>query len=136
MRLRAQGSSLAVSVNRLVSGVVAMTFLSISKKISFGGTISFCPAQVPSISSTLLSASSFATDSLYLLSISSLTARPPPSPPPVAALYRQGTVFTAGCRYAKMLPALEKAISATWAPHLVAGQLAGVLVQALSLFRE
>ncbi|KAK2985304.1 hypothetical protein RJ640_024300 [Escallonia rubra] len=37
MRLRAQGSSLAVSVNRLVSGVVAMTFLSISKKISFGG---------------------------------------------------------------------------------------------------
>ncbi|KAG8367413.1 hypothetical protein BUALT_Bualt16G0069300 [Buddleja alternifolia] len=37
MRLRAQGSSLAVSVNRLVSGVVSMTFLSISKKISFGG---------------------------------------------------------------------------------------------------
>ncbi|CAL5397036.1 unnamed protein product [Camellia sinensis] len=37
IRLRAQGSSLAVSVNRLVSGVVAMTFLSISKKISFGG---------------------------------------------------------------------------------------------------
>ncbi|KAI3446961.1 hypothetical protein Pfo_003626 [Paulownia fortunei] len=38
MRLRAQGTSLAVSVNRLVSGIVAMTFLSISKKISFGGT--------------------------------------------------------------------------------------------------
>ncbi|KAL8497956.1 hypothetical protein ACS0TY_021349 [Phlomoides rotata] len=38
MRLRAQGTSLAVSVNRLVSGVVAMTFLSVSKKISFGGT--------------------------------------------------------------------------------------------------
>lgn len=38
MRLRAQGSSLAVSVNRLVSGVVSMTFLSISKEISFGGT--------------------------------------------------------------------------------------------------
>ncbi|KAI8571065.1 hypothetical protein RHMOL_Rhmol01G0088200 [Rhododendron molle] len=37
MRLRAQGSSLAVSVNRLVSGVVAMTFLTISRKISFGG---------------------------------------------------------------------------------------------------
>ncbi|XP_023546562.1 probable polyol transporter 6 [Cucurbita pepo subsp. pepo] len=36
-RLRAQGSSLAVSVNRLVSGLVAMTFLSISSKISFGG---------------------------------------------------------------------------------------------------
>ncbi|XP_052199247.1 polyol transporter 5-like [Diospyros lotus] len=37
MRLRAQGSSLAVSVNRLVSGAVAMSFLSISRKISFGG---------------------------------------------------------------------------------------------------
>ncbi|CAK9170691.1 unnamed protein product [Ilex paraguariensis] len=37
MRLRAQGSSLAVSVNRLVSGIVAMTFLTISRKISFGG---------------------------------------------------------------------------------------------------
>ncbi|KAI3711617.1 hypothetical protein L1987_70156 [Smallanthus sonchifolius] len=37
MRLRAQGSSLAVSVNRLVSGVVSMTFLTISSKITFGG---------------------------------------------------------------------------------------------------
>ncbi|KAL5572660.1 hypothetical protein UlMin_022257 [Ulmus minor] len=37
MRLRAQGSSLAISVNRLVSGLVAMTFLSISKEITFGG---------------------------------------------------------------------------------------------------
>ncbi|CAI9766602.1 unnamed protein product [Fraxinus pennsylvanica] len=36
-RLRAQGTSLAVSVNRLVSGVVSMTFLSMSRKISFGG---------------------------------------------------------------------------------------------------
>ncbi|KAF7813676.1 polyol transporter 5-like [Senna tora] len=36
-RLRAQGSSLAISVNRLVSGVVSMTFLSISKKITFAG---------------------------------------------------------------------------------------------------
>lgn len=36
MRLRAQGSSLAVSVNRLVSGVVSMTFLTISNKITFG----------------------------------------------------------------------------------------------------
>ncbi|XP_023515881.1 probable polyol transporter 6 [Cucurbita pepo subsp. pepo] len=36
-RMRAQGSSLAVSVNRLVSGVVSMTFLSISKEITFGG---------------------------------------------------------------------------------------------------
>ncbi|KAM2193630.1 hypothetical protein FF1_026243 [Malus domestica] len=37
MRLRAQGSSLAISVNRLVSGVVSMTFLTISNKITFGG---------------------------------------------------------------------------------------------------
>lgn len=37
MRLRAQGTSLAVSVNRLVSGVVSMTFLSVTKKITFGG---------------------------------------------------------------------------------------------------
>lgn len=37
MRLRAQGSSLAVSVNRLVSGVVSMSFLSIAKAISYGG---------------------------------------------------------------------------------------------------
>jgi len=37
MRLRAQGLSLAISVNRLVSGVVSMTFLTISKKITFGG---------------------------------------------------------------------------------------------------
>ncbi|KAI4350858.1 hypothetical protein L6164_005265 [Bauhinia variegata] len=37
MRLRAQGSSLAISVNRLVSGVVSMTFLTISEKITFGG---------------------------------------------------------------------------------------------------
>lgn len=37
LRLRAQGTSLAVSVNRLVSGAVAMSFLSISKEITFGG---------------------------------------------------------------------------------------------------
>ncbi|KAK9148832.1 hypothetical protein Scep_007589 [Stephania cephalantha] len=37
MRLRAQATSFAFSVNRLVSGVVAMSFLSISKKITFGG---------------------------------------------------------------------------------------------------
>ncbi|KAJ0089986.1 hypothetical protein Patl1_13241 [Pistacia atlantica] len=36
-RFRAQGSSLAISVNRLVSGIVAMTFLSISREITFGG---------------------------------------------------------------------------------------------------
>ncbi|KAB5552625.1 hypothetical protein DKX38_009936 [Salix brachista] len=37
LRLRAQGSSLAISVNRLVSGVTSMTFLTISNKITFGG---------------------------------------------------------------------------------------------------
>lgn len=37
LRFRAQGSSLAISVNRLVSGLVSMTFLSISEEISFGG---------------------------------------------------------------------------------------------------
>ncbi|KAJ6742839.1 SOLUTE CARRIER FAMILY 2 FACILITATED GLUCOSE TRANSPORTER [Salix viminalis] len=37
LRLRAQGSSLAISVNRLVSGVMSMTFLTISNKITFGG---------------------------------------------------------------------------------------------------
>ncbi|OWM89901.1 hypothetical protein CDL15_Pgr012538 [Punica granatum] len=36
-RLRAQGTSLAISVNRLVSGAVAMSFLSISREITFGG---------------------------------------------------------------------------------------------------
>lgn len=36
-RMRAQASSVAVSVNRLVSGVISMTFLSISKQITFGG---------------------------------------------------------------------------------------------------
>ncbi|KAK4786446.1 hypothetical protein SAY86_003135 [Trapa natans] len=36
-RLRAQGTSLAISVNRLVSGAIAMSFLSVSKEISFGG---------------------------------------------------------------------------------------------------
>ncbi|KAJ8749813.1 hypothetical protein K2173_013216 [Erythroxylum novogranatense] len=37
-KLRAQGSGLAVSVNRLVSGIVSMSFLSISNHVSFGGT--------------------------------------------------------------------------------------------------
>lgn len=37
-RLRAQGSSLAISVNRVVSGIVAMTFLSVSEHITFAGT--------------------------------------------------------------------------------------------------
>ena len=37
MRLQAQGSSSAISVNRLVSGLVSMTFLSISREMTFGG---------------------------------------------------------------------------------------------------
>lgn len=37
LRLRAQGTGLAISVNRLVSGVMSMTFLTISEKITFGG---------------------------------------------------------------------------------------------------
>ncbi|WVZ15317.1 hypothetical protein V8G54_012883 [Vigna mungo] len=37
LRLRAQGSSLAISVNRVVSGIVSMTFLSVSEAITFGG---------------------------------------------------------------------------------------------------
>ncbi|KAK2990432.1 hypothetical protein RJ640_011180 [Escallonia rubra] len=57
---------------------------------------------------------------LPVLSISSLTARPPSPLSPVAASYRRRTVFTAGCPYAKTLPALEKPITATWAPHLLA----------------
>lgn len=36
-RLRAQGTSLAIAVNRLVSGAVAMSFLSISREMTFGG---------------------------------------------------------------------------------------------------
>ncbi|KAL5768842.1 hypothetical protein ACOSQ2_015625 [Xanthoceras sorbifolium] len=36
-KYRAQGSSLAISVNRLVSGIVSMTFLTISEEITFGG---------------------------------------------------------------------------------------------------
>ncbi|EOY30981.1 Polyol/monosaccharide transporter 5, putative [Theobroma cacao] len=37
IKYRAQGSSIAVSVNRLVSGVVSMTFLTIAHKITFAG---------------------------------------------------------------------------------------------------
>lgn len=36
-KFRAQGSSIAISVNRLVSGIVSMTFLTISQEITFGG---------------------------------------------------------------------------------------------------
>lgn len=37
LRLRAQGTSIGVAVNRLVSGVISMTFLSLSKAITIGG---------------------------------------------------------------------------------------------------
>ncbi|CAI8594773.1 unnamed protein product [Vicia faba] len=37
MRLRAQGTSLAISVNRLISGIVSMSFLTVSEEITFGG---------------------------------------------------------------------------------------------------
>ncbi|XWS70670.1 hypothetical protein CRYUN_Cryun03dG0066700 [Craigia yunnanensis] len=37
MKYRAQGTSIAVSVNRVVSGAVAMTFLTIAHKITFAG---------------------------------------------------------------------------------------------------
>ncbi|KAJ8645758.1 hypothetical protein MRB53_007506 [Persea americana] len=38
LKLRAQGTSLAVAANRVTSGVVAMTFLSLSKAITIGGS--------------------------------------------------------------------------------------------------
>ncbi|KAL6497768.1 Polyol transporter 5 [Orobanche hederae] len=37
LRLRAQGCSMGVAVNRVTSGVVSMTFLSLSKSITIGG---------------------------------------------------------------------------------------------------
>ncbi|KAJ8763442.1 hypothetical protein K2173_002325 [Erythroxylum novogranatense] len=37
LRLRAQGTSVGVAVNRVVSGVISTTFLSLSKAISIGG---------------------------------------------------------------------------------------------------
>jgi len=37
LRLRAQGTSIGVGVNRVVSGVISMTFLSLTKKITTGG---------------------------------------------------------------------------------------------------
>ncbi|GAB2291245.1 Polyol transporter 5 [Dionaea muscipula] len=37
LRLRAQGCALAVAVNRVVSGIISMTFLSLSKAITTGG---------------------------------------------------------------------------------------------------
>ncbi|RWR74274.1 sugar transport protein [Cinnamomum micranthum f. kanehirae] len=38
LKLRAQGTSLGVAVNRVMSGVVSMTFLSLSKAITIGGS--------------------------------------------------------------------------------------------------
>ncbi|XP_020518230.1 polyol transporter 5 [Amborella trichopoda] len=38
LRLRAQGTAVAVGVNRVVSGAVSMSFLSVTKAISMGGT--------------------------------------------------------------------------------------------------
>ncbi|KVH93239.1 General substrate transporter, partial [Cynara cardunculus var. scolymus] len=37
LRLRAQGCSMGVAMNRVVSGVISMSFLSLSKGITFGG---------------------------------------------------------------------------------------------------
>ena len=37
LRLRAQGTSIGVAVNRIVSGVISMTFLSLSNAITTGG---------------------------------------------------------------------------------------------------
>lgn len=37
LRLRAQGTSMGVAVNRVVSGVISMTFLSLTNKITTGG---------------------------------------------------------------------------------------------------
>ncbi|CAM8980593.1 unnamed protein product [Rhodiola kirilowii] len=38
LRLRAQGTGLGVAVNRLISGTVSMTFLSLSKALTIGGS--------------------------------------------------------------------------------------------------
>ena len=37
LKLRAQGTSMGVAVNRVTSGVISMTFLSLSKAITTGG---------------------------------------------------------------------------------------------------
>ncbi|XP_058214052.1 polyol transporter 5-like [Rhododendron vialii] len=41
LRLRAQGTSMGVGVNRLMSGIISMTFLSFSKAITIGGVFFF-----------------------------------------------------------------------------------------------
>ncbi|CAM8935375.1 hypothetical protein QQ045_013276 [Rhodiola kirilowii] len=38
LRLRAQGASMGVAANRLLSGVISMSFLSLSKAVTIGGT--------------------------------------------------------------------------------------------------
>lgn len=48
LRVRAQGTALAVSVNRLVSGAISMSFLSVCHKITFGGMFFvLCGVMVP-----------------------------------------------------------------------------------------
>ncbi|CAI9765523.1 unnamed protein product [Fraxinus pennsylvanica] len=42
MKLRAQGFSMGVAVNRITSGLISMTFISLYKGISIGGTFLMC----------------------------------------------------------------------------------------------
>ncbi|PAL70927.1 hypothetical protein CEJ83_20250, partial [Acinetobacter baumannii] len=48
LKLRAQGASIGVMVNRVTSGVVSMTFLSLSKAITIGGSF-FLYASIASV---------------------------------------------------------------------------------------
>ncbi|KAG7977882.1 hypothetical protein I3843_05G054500 [Carya illinoinensis] len=49
LRLRAQGASMGVAVNRVTSGVISMTFLSLSHGITFGGAF-FLYASIATVS--------------------------------------------------------------------------------------
>ncbi|XP_041013339.1 polyol transporter 5-like [Juglans microcarpa x Juglans regia] len=49
LRLRAQGTSIGVAVNRVTSGVISMTFLSLSRGITFGGAF-FLYASIATVS--------------------------------------------------------------------------------------
>ncbi|KAB1199024.1 Polyol transporter 5 [Morella rubra] len=49
LRLRAQGASIGISVNRVISGVMSTTFLSLSKGITFGGAF-FLYASIATVS--------------------------------------------------------------------------------------
>ncbi|KAG6651791.1 polyol transporter 5-like [Carya illinoinensis] len=49
LRLRAQGASIGVGVNRVTSGVISMTFLSLSKGITIGGAF-FLYASIATVS--------------------------------------------------------------------------------------